>query len=498
MRNLTTGSVVAIVVLSTMFAADTRGDVFEYVDQNGETQTVEGRLHASGDGILAVEPADGSLRLIPQDVIRKRTPGPDPKPITPQQMLDQLKDEFGEENFRGVVSGQYVIGVVLQAPLPRTSERRVSAALRKSARYMQSIQTTFASFVRSMDLDAQKSKFPMVVLIFETDDNFEAYTAKATGSRGLSAGNIAGFYSHLTNYLYVRMSECYTFGTPLHEAIHQQCFNTGVFQRLAPIPVWFAEGMASGFEGGGDRVKTSPQKLNFEYARAIAEGLLPRGLGWDVIAGSDQIFRGDIFAGPAYVHGWSMHWFLVSKYPKEYAQFLHYVQTLPPLEEVSDRERQAKFEELFGKTPGDFQREFPDAFASALKRQKLPPQPDPIPGLVKQNTNLAAIDLFAESNGRQMLVQGKLRNISPIREMSYYVTIETDTGTFADWFVPRLKINQLIVLKPQAARRPDGRFSAPGRSFRMQVQSVPADSDEAKAWASGRLPAANAGGRNGR
>jgi hypothetical protein len=487
-RILTPGIVAAAITLSSLFAAESRGDVFEYVDEDGKTQTVEGRLHASGEGIFAVEPADGSLRLIPQDAVKKRTPGPDPKPIAPQQMLDQLRDEFGTDKFRGVISNQYVIGVVLQAPLPRTSERRVSAALRKSARYMQSIQSTFASFVRKMNVVAEKAKFPMVVLIFETDDDFEAYTAKATGNRGLSAGNIAGFYSHLTNYLYVRMSECYTFGTPLHEAIHQQCFNTGVFQRLAPIPVWFAEGMASGFEGGGDKVRTSPQKLNFEYARLITEGVLPRGLGWDVIAGSDQIFRGDIFAGPAYIHGWSMHWFLVSNYRKEYAKYLQYIQTLPPLEEVSDRGRQAKFQELFGKTPGEFHQEFPAAFERALKRQKLPAQPDPIPGLVQQNTNLASIDLFAESNGRQMLVQGKLRNISPIREMSYYVTIVTDTGTFADWFVPRLKINQLFALKPQAARRPDGRFSAPGRSFRMRVQSVPADSDEAKAWASGRLP----------
>jgi hypothetical protein len=492
MRKLA-GFITAILACSSSFSADVRADVFEYVDEDGKAQSVEGRLHASGQGIFAVEPADGSLRLIPQDVVKKRTPGPDPKPITPQQMLDQLRDEFGEEKFRGVISRQYVIGVVLQAPLQRASERRVTAALRKSASYMQSIQTTFARFVRTMGIKAEKSKFPMVVLIFETDENFEAYTAKATDNRGLSAGNIAGFYSHLTNYLYVRMSECYTFGTPLHEAIHQQCFNTGIFQRLAPIPVWFAEGMASGFEGSGDRVKTTPQKLNFEYARVIVEGLLPRGLGWDVIAGSDDIFRGDIFAGPAYVHGWSMHWFLVSNYPKEYAKYLQYVQTLPPLEEVSDRGRQAKFEELFGKSPGDFQQEFPAAFEKALKRQKLPPQPAPIPGLVQRHTNLAGIDLFAESNGRQMLVQGKLRNISPIREMSYYVTIVTDTGTFADWFVPRLKINQLIALKPQAARRPDGRVSAPGRSFQMRVQSVPADSDEAKAWASGRLPSVATG-----
>jgi len=463
-------------------------DEFVYTDEDGRVQTVEARLYASGQGILALELASGSLQLVPQGVVRKRTPGVDPKPISPQQMLDRLRNEFGEDQFRGVVSGQYVIGVVLQAPLPKTSERRVGTALRRSARYMQSIERMFQTFVRSMDVEPQQSRYPMVVLIFETDDDFEEYTAKTTGNRGLSAGNIAGFYSHLSNYLYVRMSECYTFATPLHEAIHQQCFNTGVFQRLAPIPVWFAEGMASGFEGSGERVRSSPRKLNVEYARLIADGNLPRGPGWDDVAASDQIFRGDVFAGPAYVHGWSMHWFLVSRYPKEYARFLQYTQSLQPLEEVSGRTRQAKYVELMGKPPEEFQREFPAVFEQARKRQKLPARPELPPGLVQRHSNLAGIDVFAESNGRAMQVQGRLRNISPIREMSYYVTVVTDTGNIANWYIPRLRVNQLIPLKPQTTRRLPGSTGGPGRAFRLLVKSTPADSDEAQSWASGRLP----------
>ena len=488
---------IPIVVFLTVFMLPSAGvrqadcllaDEFVYTDEEGRTRTVEARLYASGQGILALELANGSLQLVPQGVVRKRTPGADPKPSSPRQMLDALRDEFGLDRFRGVVSGQYVIGVVLQAPLPKTSERRVSTALRRSARYMQSIERMFQSFVRSMDVEPQQSTYPMVVLIFETDDDFEKYTAKTTGNRGLSAGNIAGFYSHLSNYLYVRMSECYTFATPLHEAIHQQCFNTGVFQRLAPIPVWFAEGMASGFEGSGERVRSSPRKLNVEYARVIADGRLPRSPGWGQVAGSDQIFRGDVFAGPAYVHGWSMHWFLVSRYPKAYAQFLKYTQSLQPLEEVSADTRQARYLELLGKTPEEFQGEFPNVFELAVKRQKLSPRPEPRPGLVQRYTSLAGIEVFAESNGRVMQVQGKLRNISPIREMAYYITVVSDTGYIADWHVSRLRVNQLVPLKPQATRRLRGSTGGPGRTFQLLVKSTPADSAEASAWASGQLP----------
>ena len=129
-------------------SATTRADEFVYLDKDGKQQTVEGSLYASGQGIIAIELADGSLRLVPEDFLRKRTPGPAPKPITPQQMLDRLRDEFGEDHFRGVISGQYVIGVVLQAPLPKTSERRVGTSLRRSARYMQSIEKMFQLFVK--------------------------------------------------------------------------------------------------------------------------------------------------------------------------------------------------------------------------------------------------------------------------------------------------------------------------------------------------------------
>ena len=488
MRDIAGITIAVFLTACAMQGRSVCADEFVYADEDGRMQTVEAKLYASGQGLLALELADGSLQLVPQGVVRKRTPGVDTKPITPRQMLDTLRDEFGKEQFRGVISGQYVIGVVLQAPLPKTSERRVGTALRRSARYMQSIERMFQTFVRSMDVEPQQSKFPMVVLIFETDDDFEEYTAKTTGNGGLSAGNIAGFYSHLSNYLYVRMSECYTFATPLHEAIHQQCFNTGVFQRLAAIPVWFAEGMASGFEGSGERVRSSPQKLNVEYARLIANGDLPRGPGWEDVAASDQIYRGDIFAGPAYVHGWSMHWLLVSRYPKEYAQFLQYTQSLQPLEAVSDRTRQEQYKALLGKAPAEFQREFPAAFERAIKRQKLPPRIETPPGLVQRHSNLAGVDIFAESNGRVMQVQGKLRNISPIREMSYYITVITDTGNIADWYIPRLRVNQLIPLKPQATRRLPGSAGGPGRAFQVRVKSTPSDSGEAKAWAGGRLP----------
>ena len=465
-------------------------DTFTYVDRDGQRKTVEARLYASDSDVLVLEQADGSLTMVPNQVVMKRTAGDDPEPITPAQMLERLKEEFTEELFRGVVSGQYVIGVILQSPLPKTSERRVASSLRKSATYMRSVERSFTSFVKRMKVQPETPKYPLVVLIFETDEDFEEYTQKNAGG-GLSAGRIAGFYSQLTNHLYVRMSECYTFGTPLHEAIHQQCFNTGVLQRLASIPVWFAEGIATGFEGSGDRVKSDPTKLALEYAKQIADRGPVRGLTWQNVVTEDGMFRGDIFAGVAYVQAWAMHWYLVTNHPRQYGSYLKYMQSLPPLTEVGTRTRVAKFEEHFEESAAVLERRFPEKIRQALKKVRFPSDPEDKPGVVSRNLNLAGIHLLGETNGRQLNVQGKLRNISPIREMSYYVTVSTPGGLYTDYYIPKLRINQVYGLSPQLVnKRIAGARGGPGnyRGFALRVLSAPADSPTAKAWAEGKLP----------
>ena len=473
-----TGAVFGLLVLATGLL---RADTFEYVDQYREKQTVDARLYATGDGVMALELEDGSLRLIPEAVIRKRTPGEDPTPITPDEMLMRLHDEFGEELFRGEVAGNFVIGIVLTAPLPKTSERAVQRNLLKSAGYMRSIERTFASFCKTLSIQTETPTYPLVVLIFETDEDFEEYTTKQTGGRGLSAGNIAGFYSPQTNYLYVRMSECYDFSTPLHEAIHQQCFNTGVLARLAPIPVWFSEGMATGFEGSGDKVKGDPRKLNASYAKLLSEmGQLP-SLGWTETVEQDAVFRGDIFAGDAYINAWSLHWLLVTQKRRDYGSYLKYLQTLQPLTEVDDRTRIQKFEESFGVAPDELRNEFLKSFDGAFRRTKLPPDEQTQQGLVSTKKNLAGVDVYVETNGLTTSVQARLLNISPIRDMAYYVVVYTNGGRVAEWYLPKLKMNEATMLQPQSLR-------GPASAFGVAIKSTPFDSEENARWSRGQFP----------
>ena len=490
MRERSLGCWLLIVVVGLMGGlSSAQADTFTYVDEGGKREVVEARLYATGGGAMALELADGSMKLIPEGAIMKRVPGQDPEPMTPAAKLAELKEKYGTEKFRGIVVGQYVIGVVLMAPLPKQSEKRVEMSLRKSASYMQNIETTFAAFARSAKLTPQKPKFPLVVLIFETDEIFEDFAAKETGG-GLSAENIAGFYSQLTNGLYIRMSECYTFATPLHEAIHQQCFNAGVLQRLAPLPKWFVEGMATGFEGSGEKVKGDPLKLNQQYAKQINETRqIPGDLDWSIIASVDRVFVGDVFAGEAYFHAWSMHWLTFGKYRDGYTKYLRAMAALEPLTQRTPEQHRDEFERAFGKSPNRMQAEFIPAFLTAVKKEKFAPSRDDLPGVISKTLNLAGVEVMAESNGQAIAVKGTLRNISPLREMAYYVTVMTETGSYTDWVIPKLGMNSS---KPLAAQQMTkvipGAIGGPGRTFVVRVRAAPADSEDAAKWARGDVP----------
>ena len=73
---------------------------------------------------------------------------------------------------------------------------------------MKTVEKVFVDFVNDLKIETEKPRFPLVLLIFETDDDFMKFTAEETGGRGLSAGSILGYYSGLSNRLVIRMSEC--------------------------------------------------------------------------------------------------------------------------------------------------------------------------------------------------------------------------------------------------------------------------------------------------
>lgn len=480
-------------VLFAVFVAagvPARGDTFTYRDQNGETVEVEARLAGSGEGWHALELADGQIRRVPQAAVLKREIGPGPTPVDADGMIELLTEKFGAETFRAAKEGPYVIGLVLSAPLPRSAESRAAGFLKQAGRSMRNVESVFLQFIRMMRLEPIPPRYPLVVLIFETDEGFDHYVPEETGGSGLSAGKMAGFYSGRSNRLVLRLSECHTFETPLHEAIHQQVYNRGIFQRLAPIPRWFDEGIATGFEGNGDRINVGPNKINAYYARRALESA---PFDWTDIVGHDEAFGADFLADEGYTHAWSLHWLLVSEYKLEYMKYLQMLGRKETLgKQQSPEQRLKEFEQLIGKSVGELQDEFLPTLQRSLRRQRVSLAERSQRGLLTVQTGLAEVQVSGVSHvdrGGLLEVRGRLRNISPIRPMSYYVTVQTETGLYADWYIPELNVRRTFPLEKQFLRKVMP--NAPGgvsNQFTVHVAAAIPGTEKAEQWRRGERP----------
>jgi len=174
---------------------------------------------------------------------------------------------------------------------------------------------------------------------------------------------------------------------------------------------------------------------------------------------------------------------------------MQYVQMLAEkktLAEEKSTDRVKEFEKVFGKSVPQLQAEFRRALDAGIRKQLAKLDRKRVAGLAFQQTDLAEYLISALRRpdlGDVMVVDGKLKNVSPLRPMSFHVTVETDSGTYADWHVPNLDVNQTVRLKKQFARKlmknaPGG----PSRTFRVNVRCALAESAEAQRWQRGELP----------
>jgi len=485
------------VILGLLLAAAAcRADTFHYRSAEGQPVELEAKLVGSDQGIYILETSDGRYHLVPRGAAEKRVPSPGPVALDGPGMAARLEQEFTAERFRSYLQDPFVIGLVLGSPLPRTSEGAAKALLRDVAVFMKNVEGAFARYARDARVETPAATHPVVVLIFETREDFGKFAAAATARDEDFASRIAGFYSKLTNILAIRLEECRSFDTPLHEAIHQQVYVRKILPRLAPIPTWFDEGLATGFEGNAGKINVGPGKISARYANQALEA---QQVDWSALVAGDEAFRNDATIDGAYGQAWGLHWLLVTRYKAEYGSYMRLLGKKKPLQEDSPQQRLADFQQAFGDRLAEMQSQFRPLLEDACRKQKIVLKPPARKGMSLTEENLGQVQLTAVSHqtagpvGGRLEVQGALMNLSPLRTMAFHVTVETDAATYAEWLIPKLDLLKTTPLAAQNVVKPMRIAAAPGRgpgprTFRVRIRSAPADSDEAQRWSSGQLP----------
>lgn len=484
---------IALLLIVQFRSLPTRADHWKIRNQTGSTEELDARLVCSAKGAHVLELPSGAYRLIPQGVVEMREVKEGPEALTAEQLAAGLAKEFPEDLTRKKANKTYAVVVVLGHPLAKTGEARVQNVLNKALAFMTTAESVFGSFCKQAKLEAQASRLPLGMLVFETDADFEKYAAGITKGTRLRTGQISGFYSGLTNLLALRLSECNTFEVPAHEAMHQQTYNRGLFQRLAPVPHWFDEGLATGFETVGGKISGSPFKVSTRYALQALDEQQDE-LGWNKLMKDDSVFGGGVLVGKAYGQAWGLHWLMLAKHKNGYSKYVKTLASKMPLQPDSPDERVKDFESAFGKQISDFEQEFIPTLNAMYERRKKPEvETSHQPGQLVINDGLADVEMFAvqDTGGENLLrVKGRLKNSSPIRSMTYHVTVETDGGAYADWLIPNAGINKIIALEPQVVQKkmqnaPEGRNS---RTFKVKVQSVVPGTSEDENWRKGKVP----------
>lgn len=488
----------AILVCVCSFA---NADQLRLVEPTGREATIDVRIVASEQGMTLVELNSGEYRILPNGAIVNRKQTDDPVPMTASELAAHLCKKFPEGLTRSMDLDQYAVVVVLGSPLKQSQESRVKSILTKATKFMKGVESVYTSYCKRAEMVAESPRLPLGMLIFETDRGFDDYAAETTGQQGEGVLRLSGFYSGLTNLLAMRLSECLSFEVPAHEAMHQQSYNRGTFQRLASIPRWLDEGLATGFETVGAKISGSPYRISARYAR---QALDSNRVSWDDMLQTDGIFLGNVLAGEAYGQAWGLHWLLVTRHKKGYAKYIRTMAVKLPLQKQSGEERMREFVDAFGKRPSEIEADFLPMLNAKYDKRKAEADHNPSPGRLFVNEGLADVEVSAERTrnvGNMLMVKGRLKNTSPIRPMAYYVCVETDSGTCSEWFLPEVPVNQIVDLEtqpslpnPQAGAHFAVGFRQAG-SFSVKIRSTIPDSTEAEAWKQGNYPRTEAGGR---
>ena len=218
---------------------------------NRETVTTDDEDGKPAVGRIHLRIGDGAVILLPDGRLISRPAGrfaSTERPFTPlskEQVSSQLAAEFpGFKTKKAINHYVYVYD---------TSDEFILGA----SRILETMLPDVKNYVEQIKLKVQNPEFPLVVVMFRTQRDFQRYRRKQGGVVANQDGVVA-YYDPLSNrvvlYEQSPLAEVHpqlavqlAISTIAHEGVHQILHNIGVQQRLSVWPLWLSEGLAEYF-----------------------------------------------------------------------------------------------------------------------------------------------------------------------------------------------------------------------------------------------------------
>jgi hypothetical protein len=334
------------------------------VESDGATRVVEGTVVLEAqDGGLLVERADERLEILDPKAIRSRVAAPAASAETPRELGRRILGEL-PAGFDLLVTKHYVICF----DTSRAYAHWCGALFER-------LYDVFVNYWRQAGLEPSAPPRPLVVVIFASRQRYEAFAARDLGA---AADRVVGYYNLLTNRvttfdltgsaalarpagrsaaragleILASPEAAGLVATLVHEATHQMAFNAGLHRRLAPVPLWVSEGVATFFEApdlASDRGWKGIGNVNGPRLETFLASARPGDL--EAIVLGDEPFRRPDQAVDAYARAWALTFYLAQTRKAAFVAYLRGIARKEPLADDSPAERLRDFTDAFGATP---------------------------------------------------------------------------------------------------------------------------------------------------
>lgn len=329
----------------------------------------------AADGGLLIEHDDSRYELFQADQIARRAAAPPPAPEPPEQLGRRILAQL-PPGFEVLVTKHYVI---------------CYATSRDYARWCGSVferlHDAFGNYWRRAGLEVTDPPQPLVVVIFADRQAYEAHAAAALGG---AAGRVAGYYDMLTNRIttydltgsaalasaagggaggtglavLASPAAAGLVATLVHEATHQLAFNGGLHRRLAPVPLWVSEGLATYFETPDLRHARGWSGIGAVNAPRLERFLQHHRPGTlAALVRDDEPLRLAETALDGYAAAWAVTHHLLETRREAYVAYLRLLAAKRPLADDDPETREREFREAFG-DPAEVERQ---AFKAAAR-----------------------------------------------------------------------------------------------------------------------------------